>query len=348
MKDFLIVGFGIAGLTFSNRLQQNNLSFDVISDSSQKSSRVAGGVLNPVALKRYKLAWNADSFLREAISFYKSITYPSTSDFEPVPIHKIFSSIQDQNDWMLASDNFQLSSFLNDELVINNPEISKNYKSGIVKHTFLLDLKNILERKESEFLKNSCFIKASFDYEKIDIQNNKITYQNNTYRYIVFCEGFGVVQNPYFNWLPIYGNKGEYIIFHAPDLNSNHTILKSKYFIIPVGNDCYKFGATYSRDNLNDIPTPKARSQLKENLSALLNCNFEIVDQIAGVRPTVSDRKPILGKHPKYQNMYVFNGFGSRGIISAPSLSKDLLLHITKNQTLDKDVDISRFLKFYL
>lgn len=347
MKDFLIVGFGIAGLTFSHRLAQNNLSFDIISDESQQSSRVAGGVLNPVALKRYKLAWNAYSFLPEAVSFYNSLTEFSPQKLRSVSIHKIFSSIEDQNDWLLATDNIQLSKYLNDQIIPNNANIVKDFKSGVVKHTFLLDLKSILQHKENEFIKQNCLVKNTFDYDALEIQNDNIVYQNTTYRHIIFCEGFGITKNPFFNWLPIYGNKGEYLIFHAPELNSNEAILKSKYFIIPIGKDYYKFGATYSRDNLNDLPTNQAKKQLKENLTKLLNCNFKIVDHLAGVRPTVKDRKPILGQHPKFSKMFVFNGFGSRGIISAPSLSKDLLSHIIHNQPLDKEVDINRFLKLY-
>lgn len=347
MKDFLIVGFGIAGLTFSHRLAQNNLSFDIVSDDSQQSSRVAGGVLNPVALKRYKLAWNADSFLTEAISFYNSLTEFSKDEFKSMPIHKVFSSNQDQNDWMVATDDFQLSDFLNDELVITNPELSKNNKSGIVNHTYLLDLKSILQRKKNQFIKQSCFVKGCFDYLDLEFHDENIVYQNKTYHHIIFCEGFGIAKNPFFNWLPIYGNKGEYIIFHAPELNSNESILKSKYFIIPIGKDYYKFGATYSRDNLNDLPTAQAKQQLEDSLAELLKCDFEIVDQVAGVRPTVKDRKPILGQHPKFSNMFVFNGFGSRGIIAAPSLSKDLLSHIIHDQTLGKEVNINRFLKLY-
>jgi glycine/D-amino acid oxidase-like deaminating enzyme len=56
MKDVLIVGFGISGLCVARRLEKSSKTFDIISDESQQSSKVAGGVLNPVALKRYNLA----------------------------------------------------------------------------------------------------------------------------------------------------------------------------------------------------------------------------------------------------------------------------------------------------
>jgi len=51
--DYIIVGLGLAGLSFAEELFQNNKSFMVFEDNSQKSSLVAGGVYNPVILKRF-------------------------------------------------------------------------------------------------------------------------------------------------------------------------------------------------------------------------------------------------------------------------------------------------------
>jgi glycine/D-amino acid oxidase-like deaminating enzyme len=130
-------------------------------------------------------------------------------------------------------------------------------------------------------------------------------------------------------------------------LKANLSILKSRYFIIPLGNDLYKYGATYSRNELNDLPTSEGRKDLVEKLSELIQCDFKIVDQIAGVRPTVRDRKPVLGEHPEHQHLYVLNGFGSRGVMCAPTLSRELVEHIFDGKPIDKETDINRFLKFY-
>jgi len=75
MKDVLIVGFGISGLCIARRLEEYSKTFDIISDESQQSSKVAGGILNPVALKRYNLAWNSAKFMPEAIDFLHSIQH---------------------------------------------------------------------------------------------------------------------------------------------------------------------------------------------------------------------------------------------------------------------------------
>jgi glycine/D-amino acid oxidase-like deaminating enzyme len=79
----------------------------------------------------------------------------------------------------------------------------------------------------------------------------------------------------------------------------------------------------------------------------MLDCDFEIIDQLAGVRPTVRDRKPILGAHPEYKNIFILNGFGSRGVMAAPSLSKKLINLIFEKKEVDKEINLDRFLKFF-
>ncbi|WP_019039533.1 NAD(P)/FAD-dependent oxidoreductase [Psychroflexus tropicus] len=347
-KDVLIVGFGIAGLTIAKQLKKRKKSFDIISDESQQSSKVAGGVLNPVALKRYKLAWKADDLMPEALIFYSQLNSKIDRPyFQKVPVFKLFSSVEDQNNWMVASDQAKLDPYLNPQIKSLDLAAHTPFKSGEVLNTHLLDLKGMLSYHQSKYTENNQFMSERFEYDLLQIQDDILSYKNSTYRRVIFCEGFGVTKNPFFNWLPLYGNKGEYLVFKSPDLSSNVCILKSRHFIIPLGNDLYKFGATYSREQLNDLPTESAKIELEESLGKMIDCNYEIVDQIAGVRPTVRDRKPILGQHPEHSHMYVLNGFGSRGVMAAPYLSRSLVENIYDSSSLDNEIDITRFLKFY-
>ena len=71
--DYLIVGFGLAGVSFAEQLRKNNKSFVVISSLEKSSSLVAGGMYNPVILKRFTLAWHADQQLKVAIPFYQEL-----------------------------------------------------------------------------------------------------------------------------------------------------------------------------------------------------------------------------------------------------------------------------------
>ena len=53
MVDYLIIGSGLAGISFSEIALQHHKSILVIDNSSQNSSKIAGGLYNPVILKRF-------------------------------------------------------------------------------------------------------------------------------------------------------------------------------------------------------------------------------------------------------------------------------------------------------
>jgi len=69
--DYIIVGLGLAGLAFAEELSAANKTFIVFEDASQTSSLVAGGVYNPVILKRFTPVWNAKEQLKVALPFYQ-------------------------------------------------------------------------------------------------------------------------------------------------------------------------------------------------------------------------------------------------------------------------------------
>ena len=71
--DYIIVGLGLAGLAFAEELENSNKSFIVFEDNSQNSSMVAGGMYNPVILKRFTPVWNADQQLEIALPFYEKL-----------------------------------------------------------------------------------------------------------------------------------------------------------------------------------------------------------------------------------------------------------------------------------
>ena len=64
---------------------------------------------------------------------------------------------------------------------------------------------------------------------------------------------------------------------------------------------------------------------------------------MAGVRPTVKDRKPLIGRHPMHSQLYVLNGLGTRGVLLAPAMAKALFEYIEYEIPLDSSIDIKRF-----
>ena len=74
------------------------------------------------------------------------------------------------------------------------------------------------------------------------------------------------------------------------------------------------------------------RIQAKAKLEKLISCSFKVVNQVAGIRPTVKDRRPLVGRHSTYKNMDVLNGLGTRGVMIAPYAAQQLFNHIEKQE----------------
>lgn len=344
MLDYIIVGLGLSGISFCEQLERNDKSFVVISDGSQTSSLVAGGLYNPVILKRFTLAWKAHEQLGKAIPFYKGLEkkLKVKLDFK-VPVLRRFASIGEQNLWFEAADKNGLSSFLSPTLIPNkNPGINAPFGYGEVLHTGRIDTAILLSSYAHYLREQQVFLEETFEYNKLKISRNQVAYKSLGARHIVFAEGFGLKHNPYFNFLPLNGTKGELLTIKAPTLLENR-VIKSAVFIIPLGNDLYRVGSTYQWKDKSNDPTQEAKSELLQKLDTFLACDYEVVDHVAGIRPTVTDRRPLVGRHPKYGNLFVLNGFGSRGVMIAPFASEELYEAIEKRKTILKEMDISRF-----
>jgi glycine/D-amino acid oxidase-like deaminating enzyme len=88
----------------------------------------------------------------------------------------------------------------------------------------------------------------------------------------------------------------------------------------------------------------EGRERLVQSLTKIYHGKFEIVRQMVGVRPTVNDRRPLIGLLPGTLSQYIFNGMGTKGTSLAPFWAEQLLLHITQGMTLPEDVHPDRYI----
>ena len=110
-----------------------------------------------------------------------------------------------------------------------------------------------------------------------------------------------------------------------------------------MGADQYLVGSTYEWTDKTNQPTAEAKSELLEKLERLVSCDYEVVDQRAGIRPTVVDRRPLVGQHSDHKRLFVLNGLGTRGVLVAPSMAEALYNSIENDTPLPEEIDINRF-----
>jgi glycine/D-amino acid oxidase-like deaminating enzyme len=342
--DYIVVGCGLAGIAFCEQLLQHQKSFVVFDNQSQLSSIVAAGLYNPVTLKRFTEVWKAKEQLALALPFYASLEKKLQVKLDyTLPVYRRFASVEEQNNWFTASDKQSLENYLSAQLIKNeNTAVIAPFGFGKVLQSGKIDTATLI-RNYIEYLKaRGAYMSETFDYASLDIKKDTVTYKNSIAKQIVFAEGFGMTKNPFFNQLPLNEAKGEVITIKAPELKIDY-VLKSSIFVVPEGNDMYSVGATYNWDDKTHQVTEAAKIELVSKLKELITCDFEIVEQRAGIRPTVKDRRPLVGIHPIYEKMALLNGLGTRGVMIAPYVAKALYEKIKNGISLDKEIDISRF-----
>ncbi len=346
MIDYLIVGCGLAGIAFGETASQHNKSILFFENNSQRSSKVAGGLYNPVILKRYSGVWRAQEQLDLLQSFYGKLETKLNVKFNfHTPVYRKLFSVEEQNDWFLATDRVGLVPFLSSKLVSKKYRaIDSPYNFGEVLQSGYIDTDVLLFSYRNYLKENNLFQEDTFDYSAIEFKENYVQYKDIQARNIVFAEGYGMVDNPYFGHLPLKGTKGELLIIKAKDLDLD-AIVKASVFVLPLGNDLYKVGATYSWEDKTNLPTEEGKKELLEKSKEVLRCDFEIVEHLAGIRPTVADRKPLVGTHPKYPNLHLLNGLGTRGVMIGPDMAKQLFESIELGKPIDGSADIMRFRK---
>lgn len=341
--DYIIVGNGLAGIAFCEQLRNVNKDFVVFDNNSQQSSSVAAGLYNPVILKRFTKVWNAKEQLTLAMPKYKVLEQLLNVKLDhQLPVYRRFMSVEEQNDWFSASDKPVLEEFLSTNLVKNtNAVINADYGFGEVLHSGRVNTSQLVKSYRNYLLENDKLEGEEFQYELLEIEQEYVQYKDIKAKHIVFAEGFGITKNPFFSHLPLNGTKGEMLTIEAPDLKMDF-IMKSSVFIVPLGEDLFWIGATYEREDKTHNITDNAKNQLVDKLKQIIKCDYKIVKQVAGIRPTTNDRRPLVGSHRDYKNVHVLNGLGTRGVMISPYVAEQLFNHIEKGELLDPEIDINR------
>jgi len=344
MKDFIIVGAGLAGISFAETALLHNSTFTVISDKSQNSSIVAAGLYNPVILKRFSLPLDAAKHLEYIGPFYKTIEERVGVQFDfNLPVYRKFASVEEQNNWFEAADKPALAPFLATDIVRTRyPALPSPFGFGEVLHTGYVDSVKLLDAYHAFLQREDSLVEETFDYSLLTFDDGYVSYKGIIAKHIVFAEGFGIHANPHFNYLPLDGTKGELLIIKAADLKLDAAV-NASIFILPLGNDLYKVGATYEWYDKSPTPTEEGKKELLDKLNELISCPYKVVAHLAGIRPTVKDRKPLIGTHPLHKRLHLLNGLGTRGVMLGPPMAKELFESIRSGIPVAKANSLARF-----
>jgi glycine/D-amino acid oxidase-like deaminating enzyme len=346
MKNYLIIGGGLAGTTLAWKLQEKNIPFLIVDDPQlSRSTRTAAGLFNPLVFKKLNKVWRADELFPSAIAFWKQTgTQLVKQLLHEMPLLRVFSSEIEFNDWHRLKHDPSFSAYMDNERNTGEEEkYDKGFGTGWVNHCGYLDTNSFLNASHDFFNAQKSYLRKTFAYSDItENADQSWCFENTNYSAVVFCEGWKMQQNPWFGKLPLVPAKGEVLTFEKKD--GPTVLVNGGCFVLPVGDGNYRLGSTFAWKDMNDEPTEKAKSELLQKAKELLNFDIEVQQHLAGVRPATQDYRPFLGRHPQHPGLIIFNGLGTRGVVQAPWCADALLHFLEENIPLPVDISINRYI----
>ncbi|GMQ30533.1 FAD-binding oxidoreductase [Algoriphagus confluentis] len=344
--DFLIIGQGLAGSAMAYRLLLAGKKVIVIDQpKNNQSSRIAAGLYNPVTGKKMVKSWMAEHLFPEIVPFYRELELVIGKKFlHEFPIYRPFLTIEEQNEWMGHSSDPMVDLFLERiPTCSQSSELRDSYGGVLLKKSGWLDIPVYLDGfagflgerlildwfEEKELVKT----KKGWEYKGILTQS------------LIYCGGLGELKSRFFGVLPFAPVKGEILeVFQDFDPG---WIVNRGVFRVPLGKGLFRVGSTYTWHDLDQGPTDTAKNELLEKLEKLVKPAVKgVKSHRSGIRPATKDRKPFLGKHPGEDGVYIFNGFGAKGVSLIPYFSQMMTAYLLQNQPLLAEVDIKRYFKY--
>ncbi|MFN8237674.1 MAG: FAD-dependent oxidoreductase [Chitinophagales bacterium] len=341
--DYIIVGQGIAGSMVAHFLLQDNRKILVIDELNlHSSSNIAAGVINPITGRRMVKSWMIDELLPFAKSTYRFLEKElNVSFFFEMEITKLFSSKDDERIWRSKQNNAEYQKYLGEIIDITDPSLQAPFQAGVIHQACWMDVPLFVQSFRNRLKMNRQLLEERFDLQQLKM-DSRIHYKELTASGIIFCEGYQASLNPWFDFIPFTVAKGEHLVIHSDKLNLKN-VLNKNVFVIPKGNNNYNVGSTFSWDDLTDKVTENGRKELKDKLNKMIKCDYEIIEERAAVRPTIKDRRPVIGRHPVYENVYIFNGLGTKGVSLSPYFSNHFVQYLAGNVHILPEISVNRF-----
>jgi glycine/D-amino acid oxidase-like deaminating enzyme len=327
-KSIAIIGHGIAGTTLALTCLRRQIPFHLYGTSkSGEASWASSGLIAPVTGRRYVKTWRIDELLPCAVDFYRwSEALLQATFFHEVEIIRFLSNEEANNAWRSRMDDPAYQPFLSLKRILLPDVFDRPY--GIMTGAFRLQTPEWLQYAHTYLKEHGMMTNKDVAVEAPDREKHIVVWATGA---AFMPAAHGIIPN-----------KGEALIVRLPEWPIQ-MILKDDLYIIPIEADRFWVGSYYERFPENALPTHEGKRSMLEKLQAIHSGNIEVIDHIAGIRPTVPDRRPIIGQHPVIPADYLFNGMGTKGTSLAPFWANQLLSHLTEGAELPPEVLPTRY-----
>lgn len=321
-----IAGHGLAGSIMAMTCYRNEIPFQWYGMSLPgEASFISSGLITPVTGRRYVKSWMIDELMVSAIDFYLyTEQLLEKKYFEPVEILRFLNNDEAIKAWEKRKAQPEYDPYISKRQIESLELESRSY--GILKGSYKLDTPGWLRDVRSFFSEKGFFHEGMID-------------EADGYEVLISATG----SFPKTSWPGMIPNKGEALIVTLPEWKYD-LILKDEIYIVPWGEEhTYWIGSYYEPWPETPNPTTEGKQRILKKLQSIYQGPFIIQNHVAGIRPTMKDRRPLVGPYSSRSGCFLFNGMGTKGTSLAPYWAKQLLDHIISGVELPEEVLPSRF-----
>jgi len=339
-QHFLIIGGGLAGTSLAWQLHERGLPFMIVDrDEPLKSSKIAAGLVTPITGMRLNLSWRYSELYPEALTFYRDKEARlSTRFYHELPIVQLLPHEKAVAQWRKRDDHAGIQSYVDAaaELRLVDERHFFNPRGGFIqKHGGWLDTAAYLQASQRYFESIGCWQRGEFT------EAGTITWNGRTYTHAVFCIGWEAARHPWFDWVPFRSARGT-VLQVATDTGGEKRIVSNGCWLLPRGNGSLRAGPTYELDfDQPHVPAPEVIAGLEVRLQGLLKSRYEIIGSQTGVRPIITRKEALIGRHPARPQVAFINGLGSKGVLRSPWIARQLVEHLLEGKPVESELDLA-------
>jgi glycine oxidase len=342
--DYLVVGQGLAGSLVALLLQERGRSVVVIDNNHRyAASRAAGGIINPITGKRLNRPALIGELMKNVFAVYPQIEAKlGLPLFRPRPVLRLLHNIEEGERWALQSSRSEYREYVSDSPPTPSPLFRNRFGGFEVRQAAQLDIRRLILATREFLNAQQRLVQRPFRYNALTIFTDRIRWERITARYAIFCEGYRMTHNPYFNRIELNPAKGETLTLAAPGFSEDRIVQHGKWIFRNVGGEILA-GTSYRWDSLDESPTEGARNEIEQSIREFFISDFATIEQRAGVRPVIrADNRPVVGVHPQLPRLAILNGLGSKGALQAPLAAQELVAALEDRKPVAEEIDICR------
>ena len=354
--DFAILGAGLAGVSLACELSKSGASICLV-DPKGIAGGASGtpiGLVNPATGRYATKSWEAElcyqAILRNLemvqqhspVQFFKQNGVLRSALDEKIAERMKENAVQSDwpEGWIEWLEEKELKAF--------HPGISCTGGGVWLPIGITVDIETYLKTFAEYLTSAGVSVLTGESYQlsshsglwKLKFEYNELIADSVVVTAGVYSSGF-----PKWKELPLYPVKGQLAVLESDaPLPFDHAVSALGY-IASLSSKQFVVGSTYEHTFENEKTDAEGLEYLLTRFGEVLpelRASSKVIHQWAGVRASTPNRKPFMGAHHAEENLFIFAGLGSKGLLYSGYLAELMAAYLLKNQELPGEIRLSR------